>query len=1287
MTKPWWQKKTLTAVCVLVAFIVIARLLMTSGPQTEQPQPERVIQRKLVIGAADTNDAFYSAAIALSTFFKTHTDYIDIDLSVQVTPGSVYNTQSVIAGDLDIALVQSAVQAAAVHGRGEWEAIPQKSLRSICSLFTGALMLIVPDDSPIRKLEDLAGKRVGVNIPGSGTNMNTDDLLDFDDHKEWAQSVERVRESTSNAIAMMAAGELDAVFINSGHPAEAVIRLIRESRQPLRFVPIDNVQSFLRQYPSYIPHYIPLKTYPGIANTAEVKTIGTPTTMVTTDAMPEEEGIRIAKTLYEGFDDLRALHPTFADINRSNIQAGLEAPLHKGCAQYFRAVGPMGNPGAVPIEDVTLLLASAPAATGYYNHTANLANFINDKYRDYGVRIFVSSTNGSVDNINMLISGEASFGISAGQPLYDAVRARGSWSKSVPQRKLRSLARIGSDSYFLVVADDAFADGRLIPGARISVGLPGSGEETMSQFILSGVPGADKAQRFPIDVIEGRKMMAARQLDATLFTVFHDSDTPPASIGRQLSESLRFSERPLRLIPLNLPKHGDDATTYYQTLVVIPPTVPGDSEITLMTLTTPVIFFTSVDVPNKVVETVCTELLESALTTEIPDWRFSFSGLPIVMHDSMVEKIRERTGVVMDPGPDPYEKYLTIGSGSPDSDFAQVAGALSALLNQERKYGSPLIVVKPANNGSENINLLPPSGGFELCLSESFNSIDAFNGRGEWNGRPQSQLRKLATAYVSSFTVLVKDGDQVQIRGRTSASEPGRLRDIAELEGQRVSLPAGKDMERDNAVSIFSYSRVAEGLRSHSFLSANEPGGFEPGMKLLQQDAILALMFASGSHPNRDIKRFLGNIPLRPLSVTGIHDLLVSDRGYSTTTIPAGAYAVGDAVAGAADIPTLGIPVDLLTTVSLSNDDAFRIALSLANRIDGAGKSNPVFANMNREMLAVDNSIPLHEGARRAYLRAGLLTDEEGTRMQNVAIMAIDPYCNGLEMAVDLARRIPRLYQTFRAHADVANGIDVSLQFLLDGYVEFGIFPSVLLFDPAVAEKLETLRSVAWFGREQFVCITGANSPIESFADLTGKTLGLPDGYSLEEASFDALCRILETKQQPKKMDINQHNFLTRLFDGSIDAAILTVGRLERWLDEANMTLMSKHIKYVDFRRGFFDDAGDRLAAMASGLGEYEFTIQNDTPFAVPSYWVSNVMLTGKDLPDRHAQRMAWTLDPDNPKRQDFTITTPVETSAPGMRASLWRYLPLPLHEGVEHFLREKEDGRIPLQDLDGRFR
>jgi TRAP transporter TAXI family solute receptor len=1283
----------IAAAGILLVLFLAASAGLNSPPPGNEAAGNEDGGIKLVIGAADANDAFYSAAGALSTFFESRQGETSLDIRIQVSPGSVYNTESVIAGDMDIALVQSAVQSAAVNGRGPWgKRPPQKSLRSICSLFAGALMLMAPDDSPIETLQDLAGKRVGVNIPGSGTNMNARDLLDFPGHAEWARRVIREEASTPEAIPMMREGKLDAVFINSGHPAEAVVRLIREAGRPLRFVPIDNVQSFMRQFPAYVDHYIRVASYPGVKNKADVKTIGTPTTLVTTGAMPEAEGYRLAKTIYEGFEDLRALHPVFADINRSSILAGLAAPLHSGCERFFREAGALRSSTAPAIKDATVILASEPAKTVYHQLSASLAARVNRNRQTHGVRIFVSSTSGSIENVNLVTSGQASFGVSTGQALFNAVRAQGAWSGTVSQRKLRALARVGSNSYFLVVAEDAIENGRLLPGARISVGLPGSGEEAMAELILAEISGSETAELVKIDAIEGRKRMAAREIDAILFLLFHEAAAPPASIGPQLSESVHFSDRPLRLLSLSPPANRAASSTFYQTTVTLPPTEPGGGERTVFSLTTPVILFTSVDVPEQVVGTVCESLLEraeggaeahfEAMDAAYPDsseryspagWRDAFSGLPIAMHASMGKLIRERRGVDIDIGPSPYENYLVFGSGPPDSDFAQAAGALAAVINHGKEPGQPLLIIKPPRRGDDdNIDRIL-RGELALGLSERINAIDAFNGRGRWSGRANQGIRHLGTAYISSLAVLVNDNEASKAFLST-----------ADLNGQRVSLPAGRNRKRDNAVSIFSDSRVFEGIGNHTLLSANEPGGFGPGMDLLGREAVKALVFASGSHPNKDVKRILGDRPLRPLPVTGIYSLLMHDKGYTMTGIPAGAYGAagpGDK-SYVPDIPTLGIPVDLLTTADFPEPEAYRIAWKLANGLKEAGRIFPGFENIGRDMLPGDSPIPLHEGARRAYLDAGLIVDEENRRVQDVVMIAVDPYCDGLRQADRLSGAIARtpLSRMFRGHAEVSNGIDLSLQFLRDGYAEFGIFPSVLFFDPEMAPRLGNLRSVAWFGGERFVCVTGAGSAINSFADLSGKRIGLPDGHSLEEASFDALCRILKSNNPPGKTVITHNNFMTALVEGRVDAAILTVDRLETWLDAINMTPASKRIRYVDLQQGFAKDAGAQLAAMMTGVGGHSFEISGDKPFETPVYYVPNVMVAAEGMTGRQVGRMAWMLDPDN---ADFglSLAAPGRPDAPGMRPALWRNLPIPLHADVENYLRGKEDGEISARN------
>ena len=63
-------------------------------------------------------------------------------------------------------------------------------------------------------------------------------------------------------------------------------------------------------------------------------------TLVTSAKVPEETVYQLVKSTFENFEDFKALHPAFANLDPAKmIKDGLSAPLHPGAEKYYKEKG------------------------------------------------------------------------------------------------------------------------------------------------------------------------------------------------------------------------------------------------------------------------------------------------------------------------------------------------------------------------------------------------------------------------------------------------------------------------------------------------------------------------------------------------------------------------------------------------------------------------------------------------------------------------------------------------------------------------------------------------------------------------------------------------------------------------------------------------------------------------------------------------------------------------------------------------------------------------------------
>ena len=180
----------------------------------------------------------------------------DLIVVVQTSKGSVENVAAVEEGRVESGFAQSDIAHGAYTGSGIFAGRPPMTgLRALASLYLESVHLVARSGSGIRSVGDLRGRRVALDVEGSGTLVEAELILDAFGLSPG--SIDPVHEPLGRSLDLMAAGELDALFLVAGYPATAVSELARDSDAVL--VPIEGapVERLLREHRFFTPDAIP----------------------------------------------------------------------------------------------------------------------------------------------------------------------------------------------------------------------------------------------------------------------------------------------------------------------------------------------------------------------------------------------------------------------------------------------------------------------------------------------------------------------------------------------------------------------------------------------------------------------------------------------------------------------------------------------------------------------------------------------------------------------------------------------------------------------------------------------------------------------------------------------------------------------------------------------------------------------------------------------------------------------------------------------------------------------
>lgn len=289
----------------------------------------------VTIGTGGVTGVYYPTGLAIAKMVNEKRKEYGLKVTAEATAGSVFNINSLIAGDMDLALAQSDRTAQAWNGHTEWKAIgPQKKLRGVFALHPETICLIASSESGIKSCADLKGKIVAIGNPGSGTRQNSLDALSTCGIKEDdLGKAEGIK--AAEAAGLLQDGRLDAYFYTVGHP-NGSIKEATAGRVPVKFIPITNVDELCKEKPYYSKAEIPIEFYPGAENKKDVPTFGVRACLVSTKEVPEEVVYAITKEIFQNLEAFKKLHPAFSRLKKEEMISTMPIPLHSGAIRYFK---------------------------------------------------------------------------------------------------------------------------------------------------------------------------------------------------------------------------------------------------------------------------------------------------------------------------------------------------------------------------------------------------------------------------------------------------------------------------------------------------------------------------------------------------------------------------------------------------------------------------------------------------------------------------------------------------------------------------------------------------------------------------------------------------------------------------------------------------------------------------------------------------------------------------------------------------------------------------------------
>ena len=315
-------------------FTALAAALLVGGTFAGPAQAQ---QKYMTIGTGGVTGVYYAAGGAICRLVNKDRKVHGIRCSVESTGGSVFNINTIKAGELDLGVSQSDVHYNAAKGLAQFKDGALSELRAVMSLHPEPFTVLARKELNAKSFADFKGKRFNVGNPGSGTRSSMEELLGAMGWKMQDFSLASELKADEHGAALCD-GKIDGFFYGVGHPSANIQDPTTSCGAKLVSLTGPAVDKLVKEKPYFGYATIPGGLYPN--NPQETQTFGVLATLVSSSRVPVDMVYTAVKAIFDNFDEFKKLHPALAILRpEAMVKDGLSAPLHDGAVKYYKEKG------------------------------------------------------------------------------------------------------------------------------------------------------------------------------------------------------------------------------------------------------------------------------------------------------------------------------------------------------------------------------------------------------------------------------------------------------------------------------------------------------------------------------------------------------------------------------------------------------------------------------------------------------------------------------------------------------------------------------------------------------------------------------------------------------------------------------------------------------------------------------------------------------------------------------------------------------------------------------------
>lgn len=315
----------------IIMGLIVVSMMAAVGCTQQDPDdsgqtPEKVAHYSFV--SSNPGGTWYNMVGGANALFNEKIP--GVNFSIEATGGSVENTRRVLSGEAEFGFAYSSHMYEAWNGIGNYEGNTNKSITALCEVYNSPHYFVTLKGSGITSMSDLAGKKIALGAPGSGTSDNSRRVLETLDIE-----VDAVELSFADAAQAMQDGRIDALG-QGGAPAAGVVELA--ASKDILIIPFNDeeLDKIVALAPYFEKGELAANIYEG--QDKPVPTFFFSVYWIAHKDVPEDLVNSLLETSFnaEGLQYLADVHPQWKTLrdNAEGLEL-IEVPYHPGAKKYW----------------------------------------------------------------------------------------------------------------------------------------------------------------------------------------------------------------------------------------------------------------------------------------------------------------------------------------------------------------------------------------------------------------------------------------------------------------------------------------------------------------------------------------------------------------------------------------------------------------------------------------------------------------------------------------------------------------------------------------------------------------------------------------------------------------------------------------------------------------------------------------------------------------------------------------------------------------------------------------